>query len=117
MNDLLNHLHSLKHAPYGKTVLRAAAGGTPFELQLLTHESARDENVISLLSAWRAMHTHWFPEQFPVSSQRTRTWFTTSVIDTPDRCLFMVIVDKAYMGHLGFNRYRPDDHSWEIDNV
>jgi RimJ/RimL family protein N-acetyltransferase len=39
------------------------------------------------------------------------------VVETPDRLLFMISVNGAYLGHVGLFRFEFDDRTCEIDNI
>ena len=65
---------------------------------------ADDDNLISLLSRWRADNWFAYPTQFPVTDEGTRKWLRGKLLDVADRILFLV-VDKhgQHIGHLGYN--------------
>lgn len=89
----------------------------PFELVPLTTESVEDKKIIALLATWRDTHQTWFPAQFTVTEQGTKTWLKKGVIDVPDRILFMIKVGKEYVGHVGLYRFEFDRKSAQIDNI
>lgn len=102
-------LYRLKHMPYGGTRVK--------NLTLVTVDCLGNDDIITLLAAWRKKHAEWFPSQFPVTSSRTRKWLQDKVIRTPDRILFLVSVDGTSIGHVGLNRFDWTNHTCDIDNI
>ena len=76
-----------------------------------------DQEIIRLCAKWRKQHEDWFPARFTVTVDGTARWLKNGVVETPDRLLFMISVNEAYLGHVGLFRFEFDDEDCEIDNI
>ena len=80
----------------------------------LTH--AADSRTLELLTTWRAENEMAFPTRFVVTTTGTREWLQNSVLQNPNRLLFLI--SDPFMrplGHIGV--LRRDDAKLELDNV
>jgi len=68
-------------------------------------------------SRWRKKHEFWFQAQFPVDDERTIVWLQKRVLDVPDRVLFLIEIEGAFVGHVGLFRYDENSRSIDIDNI
>lgn len=79
---------------------------------------ADDEQTIALLARWRDANQLAFPTRFEVTDEGTRTWLRRTLLDVPDRILFLVADRHGHpIGHLGFAHCLARDGVLEIDNV
>ncbi len=114
-NQVLKTLYDIKHGSPDATV--GAHNNRTFQLVPLTQKSVDDKKVIALLANWRDQVQEWFPAQFTVSEEGTKTWLQKGVIENPDRLLFMIEVDDEYIGHVGLYRFDFDNKTVDIDNI
>jgi perosamine synthetase len=79
---------------------------------------ADDDDLISLLSRWRAENWFAYPTQFPVTDAGTKRWLRSRLLDVEDRMLFLILDRHGHpIGHLGFNGCLNDSCEMEVDNV
>lgn len=77
-----------------------------------------DARLVATLSRWREENSFAFPTQFPVSDEGTARWLRSSILDVPDRVLFLVCDRHGHpVGHLGFAGALAGCREMEIDNV
>lgn len=114
-NHVLKTLYDIKHGSPDATV--GTHNNTAFQLIPLTQKSVDDKKVIALLANWRGQVQAWFPSQFTVTKEGTKTWLQKGVIENPDRLLFMIEVDDEYIGHVGLYRFDFDNKTVDIDNI
>lgn len=74
-------------------------------------------DTINLLTIWRNKFWDAFPEKFNATNERTRKWLNEQVLKKPDRILFLILLNKKKIGHIGIYRYDETENSAEIDNV
>lgn len=113
----LKTMYDLKHAPNAGSVIDCSFRSQPYRLTLLTTSHLEDQQIIQLCAKWRKQHEDWFPARFTVTVDGTARWLKNGVVETPDRLLFMVSVNGAYLGHVGLFRFEFDDRTCEIDNI
>lgn len=116
-NETLKKIQSLKKKPFKKVFLQASLNDNNFKLFLLTKAVSDNYSMMVRLGKWRRKNQQWFLSQFPVSSERTKKWFLNNVIKTPDRILFIIFINKTYVGHVGLFRFNFKNKTTEIDNV
>lgn len=116
-NSTLEKIKRLKHDTFGRTAVKCKYADGEFELILLTLECAKSRDMMDLLGRWRKENEHWYLSQFPVSIERTTTWFVEKVIDIADRMLFIIQISGRYIGHVGLFRFDLDRQTCEIDNI
>lgn len=98
----------------GKSLQLADGAGS---LMCVGEVHAEDEATIGLLSHFRAGVTT-FPGTFRVTAEGTRRWLRASLLDVPDRILFLVYGHTGrILGHLGFAHADNAECRMEIDNV
>jgi perosamine synthetase len=79
---------------------------------------AADDRLISTLASWRAENSSAFATRFPVTSEGTRKWLRSQVLDADDRILFLVHDREGRpIGHVGLTNTLNEPRSMEIDNV
>lgn len=100
------------------TIRFTYASGKKFVLVPLRDRNKSDKLIIKTLAKWRKSNARWFPSRFRVTLKGTKNWLSSSLVDNPDRILFMIRNSKGdYLGHLGFYRYNSHNKSCELDNV
>lgn len=76
-----------------------------------------DENIITLLTKWRS-EAKTFHTTFKASNKRTEIWLRKSLLEVPDRILFLVINRFGVpIGHMGFADSLNKEGTLELDNV
>ena len=113
----LETMYDFKHAPNAGSVIDCSFGSQSYRLTLLTTSHLEDQQIIQLCAKWRKQHEDWFPARFTVTVEGTAGWLKNGVVETPDRLLFMISVNGAYLGHVGLFRFEFDDRTCEIDNI
>jgi len=116
-SEVVQNIAALKKCFFGEIRINSIFEGTSYSLEFLTAECSNNLHLMALLAKWRKNHEYWFPAIFPVTTERTIKWFTKSVIENPQRLLFILKVNSEYIGHLGLNRFDFDLKSCEIDNI
>jgi len=77
-----------------------------------------DHRLIADLARWREENYFVFPTQFPVTIEGTTRWLHKSIIENPDRLLFLVLDRCGHaMGHVGFTEYLNDQGEMEAENI
>lgn len=115
--NILDGFRKIKNNQFGELKILCLFNNQNYELLLLTADCAEDEELMTLLANWRKKHEVWFQAQFPVSVERTKTWFKNKVIGAPDRLLFIIKIKDVYVGHVGLFRFDFANLSCEIDNI
>jgi len=116
-HQVLDKIASMKRLPFRESDISCDLGGKTFHLLFLTEDCVNDAHILQLLTDWRRENQHYFPAIFPVSFEGTRKWYQNKLIDVPDRLLFMVECDGAYIGHVGLFRFHFDRQVCDIDNI
>jgi dTDP-4-amino-4,6-dideoxygalactose transaminase/RimJ/RimL family protein N-acetyltransferase len=92
--------------------------GKNAKLLFMTYETLQKSSDIEMLANWRQKNSSWFPSQFKITLEGTRTWLEKGVLDIKDRCLFWVIDSTGKkIGHIGLFRLSLDSRRIEIDNI
>lgn len=115
--NILSEFQKLKNEKFGEVEIICNFQNKPYKLVLLTADCCEDVRLMELLSNWRKKHEAWFMAQFPISIERTVTWFKNKVTGASDRVLFMVEIDGVYVGHVGLFRFNFANLTCEIDNI
>jgi perosamine synthetase len=75
-----------------------------------------DEKTISNLARWRDQHQYAYPTHFKVTTEGTKQWLKSGVVENPLRLLFLIEdLHRHGIGHIGL--VIRDDGELEIDNV
>lgn len=92
------------------------AGAFVSVLRPVDRAAADDPALVSALTEWRLRHRENFLSVFTPTARRTRRWLAQSVLDAPDRVLFLITDERGdSLGHIGLSRI--DGPSAEVDNV
>jgi dTDP-4-amino-4,6-dideoxygalactose transaminase/RimJ/RimL family protein N-acetyltransferase len=92
--------------------------GKSARLEMITYATLEDEGAIELLAKWRREAQAWFPAQFEVTKEGTKSWLKSATLDTKDRLLFWVVDGEGKrIGHVGLFRLSLDQKMMEIDNI
>jgi len=75
------------------------------------------QETVYLLTKWRKKYGDYFATKFEPTEKRTRKWLKEQVIENKDKILFLIILNKQKVGHIGLFNYSENDNSAEIDNV
>jgi len=87
-------------------------------LRPITFECLNIKSDISLLARWRDAAQEWFPSQFTVTEEGTKTWLEKQVLKQKDRILFMVEDNNhTPLGHVGLFRFDYHHRFCELDNI
>jgi perosamine synthetase len=87
-------------------------------LRCLSVSDTDNEQTIKLLADWRRANDQFFPSQFVVTEEGTKTWLTTQVLARPDRVLFFIHSPSSQpIGHVGLSNVLPQARTAELDNV
>jgi perosamine synthetase len=87
-------------------------------LRCLSVADADHDLTIELLADWRRDNDQYFPSQFVVTLEGTKTWFAEQVLARPDRILFFVYSPSSEpVGHVGLSNFLPHERKCELDNV
>lgn len=117
MSIYVNKVKDLKNKSQYKIKIKKI-DNTQLYLRVINSSDLEDRTLLKKLTVWRKREEKWFASQFNVTSPRTKKWLQDSVIDNPLRILFVIEDDNGnFIGHAGFNRYRSQDNSCELDNV
>jgi RimJ/RimL family protein N-acetyltransferase len=116
-NNVLRKIYELKHSKFRDIIIDGHCRNMPYSLLLITADRVVDQGIIELLAKWRKRHETWFPAQFKVTIEGTAQWLKNKVINEPDRLLFLIQIDGAYIGHIGLYRFEFEHRSCEIDNI
>jgi len=116
---ILTHLKNEKKDPASSPVIPVYEKNTlKAYLRVASISSLENKEEIANLAGWREKHAWWFPDQFTVTIEGTRTWFEKQVIKKKDRFLFILETPSGIpFGHMGFYRFNFSNKSCEIDNV
>ena len=115
--EVLARIKALKAARFGDVRAAGELNGVKYEVLLLTGELAADRDMIDLLGRWRKENEAFFLSSFPVTYERTLSWYHKHLMDKPDRLLFVIRAANAYVGHVGLFRFDYAARSCEIDNI
>jgi len=75
------------------------------------------QETVYLLTKWRKKYGEYFATKFEPTENRTRKWLKEQVTENRDKILFLIILNKKKVGHIGLFNYDKNDNSAEIDNV
>lgn len=114
-NNILKTLQEIKAKKYFS--IKGLHNNESFQLIPLTINDSDDIQIITLLANWRKKVQHWFPTQFNITEQGTKNWLQNGIIQKPDRILFMIKVNKDFIGHIGLNRFQFNKKIAVLDNV
>lgn len=114
---VLGAIAEMKERPFKSVAVDGSGKTAKFRLQFLTREAESDRALMELLGRWRKENEHGFLGSFPVSYERTHSWYLKNLINQPDRLLFLIEVDGKYVGHIGLFRFNYETKTCEIDNI
>ena len=92
--------------------------GEKAQLRAITINDIDNDRLIHAFAQWRDRAQDFFPSQFTVTFEGTKSWLENQVIKNFDRILFLVSSERGIpVGHLGLYRFDWKKKSCEIDNV
>ncbi len=117
--EILENLkHAAKESRAAGVMLVEENGKTLGTLRAITAQDVENDGLVAALSAWREKHSWWFPAQFKVTREGTKSWLRKGVIENKDRILFLLQDESGKMiGHMGFYRFDFANRSCEADNI
>lgn len=102
----------------GRELPIIAESKTVGALEPISTAALESDEQISLLAAWRNKAQPWFPSQFKVTKEGTRTWVDKQLLQLNDRILFYVKTsEEQRIGHVGLFRFDFAAGHCEIDNI
>jgi len=116
-NIILKKIYDLKQQYFRQVFVNCKFNQLEYHLMLLTKDCEAKLNIIKLLALWRKKHEQWFPSRFEITLTGTKSWLLNKVIKQPDRLLFMIEVNRQFVGHIGLFRFDFENLSCEIDNI
>lgn len=111
MNKLENKIRKLKEDFENKS-LRFQSNKNVIELIPV---KISQENI-KLISKWRKENWRGFLTKFKVTEMGTGLWLENIWKDT-DRILFLIVINKKKIGHIGIYKYNKKSKSVSIDSV
>lgn len=107
-----------KNAESPLTLSFRTAENNEAKLEMVTYQTLEEPGAIERLAEWRKQTAEWFPSQFEVTLEGTKSWLKSAVLDQKDRLLFWVIDSLGNrVGHVGLFRLSLDESRIEIDNI
>jgi len=105
-----------------KTIQQAYLRAIPIEkngfLLTISRYHLNDTKLVTTLCDWRNSNVNAFPTQFVATKESTLAWMSDSLLNIPDRILFLVVNNSGEnIGHIGLNGCVNDEMIFEIDNV
>jgi len=102
----------------GRELPIVTGGRTVGFLEPITMKTLESDKDVELLAAWRDKAQPWFPSQFMVTKERTKTWVDKQLMKLKDRILFFVKkASGERVGHVGLFRFDFAAQHCEIDNI
>lgn len=114
---MINKIKKIKEASFGDGFIGCQMGDLKYQLAPLTRDCCQKSDLVLLLAKWRRDNQKWFPPQFKVTLAGTKKWLKERVIEDPLRLLFLIKVNKEFIGHIGFNRFNLSKKTSQVDNV
>ena len=92
-------------------------GEQSISLVPFTNLDSRGEDTASLLCEWRTRNINAYPTRSEITTEGTKLWFQSAVLENPHRVLFWLMDSSlTRLGHIGVV-FQPEQGVLEIDNV
>ena len=75
------------------------------------------DETAHLLTEWREKFKNMFATYFDINKERTKNWIRDSIIQNPDRILFIIYFNGKKVGTIGTALYDRKTNSAHIDNL
>ena len=75
------------------------------------------DETANLLTEWREKFKNMFATYFDINKERTKNWIRDSIIQNPDRILFIIYFNGKKVGAIGTALYDGKTNSAHIDNL
>lgn len=76
-----------------------------------------EPSTISLMTKWRKRYVDYFGTKFIPTYERTKKWIKEQLIDNDKRILFLIVLNKKKIGHIGLASFDDRKKCAEIDSV
>lgn len=119
INNCLREVKGLKSGPNSGLKLPVLDGGKEVgSLEPITSDTLNCSQSISQLATWRRESQAWFPGQFKVTDEGTKSWCEKQLLQQKDRILFFVKdLEGNRVGHVGLFRFNYHERYCELDNI
>ena len=75
------------------------------------------DETIDLLYNLRKMYRDMFATDFKMTKEKTKKWIKELILDSQDRILFIISINKRKIGCIGHGGYNEKENSSQLDNM